>query len=158
MKNSCKHRTLTGIVPPSKCLILNSFHSKNEKTTSTVKYFPIGNFLNLATSCAAGQHLCALYVVCVFFELAPVDDGDAGFKGVVLFFCTFFVGSLSVGSAVVGEVADSTNFVEVVPGPGSDVWPVFFCDRDGNGRLVLTPVSLIGKPELEVTNGSNVFP
>ena len=92
----------------------------------------ISRTLNLTNPSTASQHLSTFYVVCFFFELEPVDDGDTGFEFIVLFFRTLFVGSLTVGSTVVGEVANSTDFVEVVPCPRSDTGPVLFRHRDGD--------------------------
>ena len=76
--------------------------------------------------------MSAFYVVCVFFELEPVNDGDAGFELVVLFFGALFVRGLAIGSAVVREVADSTDFVKVIPCPCSNTWPVSLGNRDGD--------------------------
>jgi hypothetical protein len=63
--------------------------------------------LNLADTGHTGKLLRALNVVSYFSEVFPVDAWDFAFELVVFFFGALFVRRLTVGSSVVGEVADA---------------------------------------------------
>ena len=50
-----------------------------------------------------------------------------------------------------------THLVEVIIHPSSNSKPFIFLDRDGDGRLVLTPVSLVDQPQLKLLNRCHVL-
>ena len=100
--------------------------------------------------------LSAFYVVCVFFEVVPVDVRNAGFELFIVFLRAFFVWRLAIRSSVIGKIGNTGDFIKVIPCPRSDAWPVFFCHRNSDGRLVFAPVSLVGEPQFKMGNRCDI--